>query len=260
VERDEYDAAAPLADTLIKNGCDLKQIYRYAGIIAFVTNDFDNAQKYFKEALDAKAINPTDPKDQAAQYYSLVAEYKDMWAKEKELREAEAKADDLPRVKLETTKGDILIELFENEAPQTVGNFVNLVEKKFYDGTIFHRVLPGFMAQGGDPEGTGTGGPGYNIYCECYEKNHRNHFRGTLSMAHAGRDTGGSQFFLTFVPTAHLNGRHTAFGRVIEGMDVLAKLQRIDPSDPKKAIVPDKIVKAEVVRKKDHEYVPTKVK
>ena len=162
-------------------------------------------------------------------------------------------------MKIETTKGTIVIELFENEAPQSVGNFVNLVEKKFYDGTIFHRVLPNFMAQGGDPEGTGTGGPGYNIYCECYEKNHRKHFRGTLSMAHAGRDTGGSQFFLTFIPTAHLNGRHTAFGRVIEGMDVLAKLQRIDPSNPAKAAEPDKIVKATVERKREHEYVPTKV-
>jgi cyclophilin family peptidyl-prolyl cis-trans isomerase len=261
VERDDYEAAAPLADTLIKNGCEMKQIYRYAGIIAFVNNDYDNAEKYFKEALDAKAINPGDPKDQAGQFYSLLAEYKnDHWPKEKELREAEAKADDLPRVKLETTKGDIVIELFENEAPQTVGNFVSLVEKKFYDGTVFHRVLPNFMAQGGDPEGTGTGGPGYNIYCECYEKNHRKHFRGTLSMAHAGKDTGGSQFFLTFVPTAHLNGRHTAFGRVIEGLDVLAKLQRVDPSDPaQKSIKPDKIVKAEVIRKRDHEYKPTKV-
>ncbi|HTN77046.1 MAG TPA: peptidylprolyl isomerase, partial [Pirellulaceae bacterium] len=169
------------------------------------------------------------------------------------------KADDLPRVKIETSKGPIVVELFENEAPQTIGNFVNLVEAGKYDNTIFHRVLPGFMAQGGDPKGDGTGGPGYHIFCECYEKNHRNHFRGTLSMAHAGRDTGGSQFFLTFVPTPHLNGRHTAFGRVIEGMDVLTKLQRVDPQMPSTAAEPDKIIKATVVRKRDHAYVPTKV-
>lgn len=254
IARDDYDAGAPLADLLIKNGCDFKQIYNAAGIIAFVNNDYDNAEKYLKQAQDAKATN-----ELGAQFLSLIPEYKDLWAKEKELREAEAKADDLPRVKIETTKGTIVIELFENEAPQSVGNFVNLVNKKFYDGTIFHRVLPNFMAQGGDPEGTGTGGPGYNIFCECYEKNHRKHFRGTLSMAHAGRDTGGSQFFLTFIPTAHLNGRHTAFGRVIEGMDVLAKLQRIDPSNPAQAATPDKIIKATVERKRDHEYVPTKV-
>ncbi len=254
VARDEYDQGAALADILIKNGSDFKQIYRDAGIIAFVNNDYDNAEKYFKLAEEAKTLDAV-----AKNYQSLLPEYKKFWATEKALREAEAKADDLPRVKIETSKGPIVIELFENEAPQTVGNFVNLVEKGTYDGTIFHRVLPGFMAQGGDPKGDGTGGPGYNIYCECYEKDHRNHFRGTLSMAHAGKDTGGSQFFLTFVPTPHLNGAHTAFGRVIEGMDVLAKLQRVEPSDPKSAASADKIIKATVERKRDHEYVPTKV-
>lgn len=254
VARDDYDAGGALADVLIKNGCDFKQIYKDAGVIAFVNNDYDNADKYFKVALEAKVLDKV-----GANYMQLIPEYKKFWETEKALREAEAKADDLPRVKIETSKGPIVIELFENEAPQTVGNFVSLVEAGKYDNTIFHRVLPGFMAQGGDPKGDGTGGPGYNIYCECYEKNHRNHFRGTLSMAHAGKDTGGSQFFLTFVPTPHLNGAHTAFGRVIEGMDVLTKLQRIDPQQPKSAATPDKIIKATVERKRDHEYVPTKV-
>ncbi len=132
------------------------------------------------------------------------------------------------------------------------------MEKGFYNGTIFHRVLPGFMAQGGDPEGTGKGGPNYTIACECYKPNYRRHFRGSLSMAHAGRDTGGSQFFLTFVPTDALNGKHTVFGRVIEGMDVLAKLQRIDPEKPKQQEDPDRILKATVLRKRDHKYVPVK--
>jgi cyclophilin family peptidyl-prolyl cis-trans isomerase len=119
-------------------------------------------------------------------------------------------------------------------------------------------VLKNFMAQGGDPEGTGSGGPGYNIYCECEKPNARRHFRGSLSMAHAGKNTGGSQFFLTFLPTAHLNGKHTCFGRVVEGMDVLAKIQRIEPG-AENAPTPDKIVKAEVVRKRDHAYAPRKV-
>jgi cyclophilin family peptidyl-prolyl cis-trans isomerase len=255
VARDDYQAGAKLADVLIKNGCDFKQIYNHAGVIAFVTNDYDNAEKYLNMAGEANALDET-----GTGYLSLIPEYRKLWEREQKLREAEAAADDLPRVKLATSKGDIIIELFENEAPQTVGNFVNLVEQGFYNDKIFHRVLPNFMAQGGDPKGDGTGGPGYNIYCECYEKDRRDHFQGTLSMAHAGRDTGGSQFFLTFVPTPHLNGRHTAFGRVIEGMDVLSKLQRIDPSNPATAATPDKIVTAEVVRKRDHEYVPTKVK
>ncbi|HUG68121.1 MAG TPA: peptidylprolyl isomerase [Pirellulaceae bacterium] len=153
----------------------------------------------------------------------------------------------------------MIIELYENEAPQAVGNFVSLVESGYYDGLTFHRVLPGFMAQGGCPDGTGSGGPGYNIACECYRDDHRKHFRGTLSMAHRGRDTGGSQFFLTFKRTSHLDGRHTVFGRVVEGLGVLAQLQRRDPSQRGALPAPDKIVKAEVVRKRDHEYRPTKV-
>ncbi|NMG23056.1 peptidylprolyl isomerase, partial [Brasilonema bromeliae] len=151
---------------------------------------------------------------------------------ERAIREKEAKADDLPRVKLSTTEGDMVVELYENEAPNTVANFVSLVEKGFYNGLTFHRVLEDFMAQGGDPTGTGSGGPGYNIPCECYQPNARKHFPATLSMAHAGRDTGGSQFFITFVQTKHLDGKHTVFGRVIEGQEVLDKLQRIDPSSP----------------------------
>ena len=109
--------------------------------------------------------------------------------------------NDLPRVELKTSKGDVVIELFEDEAPNTVANFIQLVEKKYYDGLKFHRVIDGFMAQGGCPKGTGTAGPGYSIACECQLKGARKHARGSLSMAHAGRDTGGSQFFITFAAT-----------------------------------------------------------
>ncbi|NLF08042.1 MAG: peptidylprolyl isomerase [Pirellulaceae bacterium] len=159
---------------------------------------------------------------------------------------------------MKTSKGDITLELFENEAPNTVANFISLAEKGFYDGLTFHRVMAGFMAQGGDPAGNGTGGPGYSIACECYKPNHRCHFRGSLSMAHAGRDTGGSQFFLTFAPRPNLNGLHTVFGRVIDGMDVLAEIQRRNPDD-KEAAAPDRIVKVEVIRKRPHEYAPVKM-
>ena len=168
----------------------------------------------------------------------------------------EAEADDLPRVKLETSKGPIVVELFENEAPNTVANFVSLVEKGFYDGLTFHRVLPHFVAQGGDPKGDGSGGPGYSIACEWPNDPNRMHFRGVLSMAHAGRDTGGSQFFLTMLPTPHLNDLHTVFGRVIEGAELLSELQRVDPQNPTAGKEPDRIVKATVVRKRDHAYEP----
>jgi cyclophilin family peptidyl-prolyl cis-trans isomerase len=180
--------------------------------------------------------------------------YRELWAKESELRAAEAKADDLPRVKLTTSKGEIVIELFENEAPQSVANFITLVKQGFYDGSPFHRVLPKFMAQGGAKDDEGQGGPGYTIRCECYRPGYRNHFRGSLSMAHAGRDTGSSQFFLTFVPTPHLNGRHTVFGRVIEGIDVLADLQRRSTMHQPNPPAADRILKAEVLRDRGHEY------
>ena len=138
-----------------------------------------------------------------------------------------------------------------------------MVKKKFYDTpdangkyerVSFHRVLPQFMAQGGDPTGTGMSGPGYTIPCECSKPNYRKHFRGTLSMAHAGPNTGGSQFFLCFVPTDQLNGRHTAFGRVIEGMEVLGDLTRIDPSAPGPHPEPDGIISTEVIRDRGHDY------
>ena len=128
---------------------------------------------------------------------------------------------------LETDKGKIVVELFTKDAPKTVNNFVFLSREGFYDGTTFHRVLPGFMAQGGDPTGTGTGGPGYRFADEFSQKTHET---GVLSMANAGPNTNGSQFFITYVPTPHLNGKHSVFGKVTQGMDVLGKLRPRDPS------------------------------
>jgi cyclophilin family peptidyl-prolyl cis-trans isomerase len=253
IQRDDYAAAKRITDGLIEGQCPDKQIYDSAAIAAYVLNDYDQAAKYFAMAKDANVLSTY-----GKELEPTVKEYKDLWEKEKAIREAEAKADDLPRVKLTTTKGVIVLELFENAAPETVGNFISLVEKEFYNNLTFHRVLKNFMAQGGDPKGDGSGGPGYQIYCECYKPDYRRHFQGSLSMAHAGRDTGGSQFFLTFKQTPHLNGKHTCFGRVIEGMDVLSKLQRRDPQ-ASNAPSPDSIIKAEVVRKRDHPYQPHKV-
>jgi cyclophilin family peptidyl-prolyl cis-trans isomerase len=253
IQRDDYAAAKRVTDKLIEGQCPDKQIYDSAAIAAYVLNDYDQAEQYFKLATDAGVLSTY-----GKELEPTVKEYKELWAKEQAIREAKAKADDLPRVKLTTTKGVIVLELFENEAPDTVGNFVSLVEKGFYDTLTFHRVLKNFMAQGGDPKGDGSGGPGYQIYCECYKPDYRRHFQGSLSMAHAGRDTGGSQFFLTFKQTPHLNGKHTCFGRVVEGMEVLPLLQRRDPQGTSPA-APDSIIKAEVVRKRDHAYQPHKV-
>lgn len=114
--------------------------------------------------------------------------------------------------------GQVKIELFPNEAPGTVENFEKLIKDGYYNGLNFHRVIPGFVAQGGCPHGTGTGGPGYQIKCETAGNPHK-HERGSLSMAHAGKDTGGSQFFIVYEPQPHLNGVHTVFGKVVEGME-----------------------------------------
>ena len=122
-------------------------------------------------------------------------------------------------VTLETTMGDIKIELFEKEMPVTAGNFRKLVESGFYDGIIFHRVIKDFMIQGGDPTGTGSGGPGYSIKDE-FGKNNKNN-RGTISMANAGPNTGGSQFFINLVDNNYLDKKHPVFGKVIAGMEVV---------------------------------------
>lgn len=128
---------------------------------------------------------------------------------------------------LETSRGTITCELFAKDAPVTVNNFVFLARDGFYDGTTFHRVIADFMIQGGDPTATGTGGPGYRFADEV-KGNPRKHQRGTLSMANAGPDTNGSQFFVTHVPTAWLDGKHTVFGQVTSGQDVVDAVKQGD--------------------------------
>jgi cyclophilin family peptidyl-prolyl cis-trans isomerase len=130
-------------------------------------------------------------------------------------------------VEFETNHGTFRAELFEERAPDTTSNFVSLIEKDFYNGVIFHRVIEGFMIQGGCPDGTGRGGPGYSIDDEFHpELGHDS--EGILSMANAGPDTGGSQFFVTLAATPWLDGRHAVFGRVVEGMDVVRKIGGVE--------------------------------
>lgn len=130
---------------------------------------------------------------------------------------------------LKTSKGSMTIEFFSKDAPGTVQNFVDLSNKGFYNGLTFHRVIPDFVVQGGCPNGTGTGGPGYKIKCETSGGN-QYHDRGVLSMAHAGKDTGGSQFFICHSRnnTAHLDGVHTCFGKIVEGQEVIDQIKAGD--------------------------------
>lgn len=144
----------------------------------------------------------------------------------------EINKDEMAKIKfaiIKTEKGDMICELFPDEAPQNVLNFATLARSGFYKGLTFHRVIPNFVIQGGCPYGIGIGGPGWRIKCECDNQKHK-HVRGTLSMAHAGRDTGGSQFFVCHSAQPHLNGVHTVFGQVIndEGLNVLDAIKAGD--------------------------------
>jgi peptidyl-prolyl cis-trans isomerase B (cyclophilin B) len=135
----------------------------------------------------------------------------------------------MSRVKISTAKGDMIAELYDEATPITVKNFLDLINKGFYNGLNFHRVIPNFMIQGGCPEGTGRGGPGYTIQCEVTAPN-QFHDKGVLSMAHAGRNTGGSQFFICHnrQVTQHLDGNHTCFGKVVEGLDIIDQITQGD--------------------------------
>ncbi len=177
------------------------------------------------------------------------------WNTELTIREVEEIADDLPRAIMHTSKGPIELELFEDHAPNTVANFISLADSGFYDGIKFHRVIPKFMAQGGNPafrgeeDPTADDGPGYSIKDEHTNEDHRKHFAGSLSMAKTSApDSGGSQFFLTHLPTPHLDGRHTVFGRITSGLSTAREIEK-----------DDEIVTVMIVRKREHEYLPEKI-
>ncbi len=152
----------------------------------------------------------------------------------RELKKYDINEDELAKMqwaKFTTNKGVMWVKLYPEETPITVTNFAHLVNDGFYNGLNFHRVIPGFMAQGGCPQGTGTGGPGWAIPCETKQNTHK-HVKGTLSMAHAGPNTGGSQFFICFVPCSHLDGVHTVFGGIeADDADSMAVLDSIAMRD-----------------------------
>jgi len=275
--RENYEESVRIFKRLAASGIseNVARSYIFAGLSAMMSMHYEEAHEWLTIAGTSgefgKLMTEWSQGSKAERglvqtiqgQLTAMAPTKEAWIKEQEIRKAEAEAGEkdpakkLPRVEITTTKGKIVLELFENEAPNTVANFISLVEAKFYNGVVFHRVLPNFMAQGGDPTGTGRGGPGYTFDCECGNRfpQARKHFRGSISMANAGPNTNGSQFFLTFVPTSFLDNRHTVFGRIVEGFEVLADIQRVDPDD-EKAKIPelDKIVEAKVLNKRDHAY------
>jgi cyclophilin family peptidyl-prolyl cis-trans isomerase len=246
-------------ELLAASGLDFSQHPRAA--LALSTAQF--AEHRFAESAELLESIPAAVREKNPQLNGEIStalatrrQYVDFWAQEQVTRNREIAADDLPQVELLTSRGRIVLELFENEAPNTVANFISLVESGFYAQTRFHRVIANFMAQGGDPNTKpggkglpGTGGPGYTIADECLKPEARRHFSGSLSMAKETLpNTGGSQFFLTHLPTPHLNGKHTVFGVILEGLDI-ARSIRAD----------DELQAANVLRKRDREYKPTTI-
>ena len=221
------------------------------GLCLYSLNAFPEAIAKLGEAMAKEGRLEPSMAREVKQTLEAAKTKKTEWEEELKKREAEAKADDLPRVKFVTSKGEIVAELFENEAPNAIASFIDLCEKKFYDGTVFHRVIPNFMAQGGDPnskdknpKNDGQGGPGYQFEDE-FPEGYRRHFRGVLSLANHGKDTNGSQFFITHRPTEHLDGKHVVFGRVLEGMAVVDSITQGDT-----------LTTVEILRKRPHAYRP----
>jgi cyclophilin family peptidyl-prolyl cis-trans isomerase len=236
--------------------------------LCLMTNRFDEASEIIEQLY---ADGDTQIKIQFKSFPEMLAK----WQEEKKLRADEAD-DNLPRVKIETNQGAMVFELFENEAPETVANFISLVRSGFYEKKKFHRVLKTFMAQTGCPNGDGSGDAGYSIYDEHNKDKIRYHFRGVLSMANTGQpNTGGSQFFITLSPQFGLDGKHAVFGRIISGQEVLERLtfthksvteQGEKKEKPIDAIISDQIIKIYAVDRDgkqinsfEKEYVPNKV-
>ncbi|MDO4570687.1 MAG: peptidylprolyl isomerase [Planctomycetia bacterium] len=254
---EEYEEANAIMRGLIQQRIPqhLPELYEVAGEICFMLNQFEQAGKFYALAEKEGVLT-----DRGALFQKNVTYYRIGWAKEATLRKQEAEADDLPRVLLQTTKGNIVFELYENQAPNTVANFLTLVRRKYYDGLYFDPVLAGMFAVSGYSLETEDGTPGHRIKDEFDARSARRHYRGTISMMRTGPNTASSSFFIAFAPMKEFDGQCVVFGRVIKGMEVLAKLQRMDPENPDPMAEADMIVEAKILRKREHSYRPKIIK
>ncbi len=259
-----YENSAEAADMLLELDLTYPFIYLMAARGAFVDGNFDRVMKPYEAFVKVNGPEKLERVDNML--VGLLDIYPLLWERERELRAAEAKADDLPRVLLETTRGPVVIELFEDQAPNTVANFIRLVESGFYDGSDFYQVMDDFLAQGGDPIGDGSGTSGRFIADEAEHADARKFFRGYLSMVKAPNpsnkaiylpNTASSQFAIALMPLFRKDESQTVFGCIVEGLQVACSFRRIDPSEKKEKSIqlpPDRIITAKVLRKRDHEY------
>jgi cyclophilin family peptidyl-prolyl cis-trans isomerase len=262
VDRDDIEGMVEVAQVLVENRYPGEEIFAAGSLAAIGNCEFKTLRYFWSEA---ESLGVQGPPTEEMESKIQLQEQK--WKRELTFRAADAAADDLPRVEILTTKGRIVVELFEDQAPQTVANFIYLVENEYYNGLGFFRVLERYIAQVGCELNNGTGNPGYLIAGEGGRPNSRHHFRGTLAMAlgndpktkKADVNSGGSQFYFTLFPAPELDQEYCVFGRVIEGLDVLGRIDRMNLSDEnerKSGVVPDVIRDATVIRKRDHDYVP----
>jgi len=259
-----YEDSLEAAELLLETEMTFPFLYKIAARSAFLSGKYDKVLGFYTSFVELNGVEKLDRID------NLIAgsleSYPALWTRELEIRAAEAKADDLPRVLLQTSRGPVTLELFENQAPNTVANFIKLIEDGFYDGADFYQVIDDFIAMGGDPVGDGSGTSGRFIPDENNHPDARGFFRGAIGMAvmpdpsdkqkHIP-NTGSSQFAIALMPIVRADESKTIFGRVIEGMDVVATFRRIDPTEKKEKSVqlpPDRIETAKVIRKRDHEY------
>jgi cyclophilin family peptidyl-prolyl cis-trans isomerase len=265
--KDLYDGLLPIAQALIANERELtNKAYEEIGYVGYANHDFDLAEKAWSKLVESKSITPI-----TNLYLKSIDGMRLRWEDESKQRQADLSRNDNPQVSILTNKGRIIVELFENEAPQAVASFIYLTERKFYDRKTFFRVMDRSGAQSGCDRGDGSGNAGYFVRGEMSLPNHRPVMRGSLLLLsgtnektkEAAPDSASSQFVITMLPQPALDGQQTVFGRVIEGMQVLGVLNRLDLSDPNqrkdKTKIPDKIIEARVIRKRDHEYKPDPV-
>jgi cyclophilin family peptidyl-prolyl cis-trans isomerase len=266
-EAGDYDGAYEIGTAMLTATPNAPGLIGRVIFSSFATNQFAECQKRVRQLEELTGGVPVELQPIA----SAIDRQVEAWNKELELREAEAAADDLPRVELiidfQGTPQRIVLELFENEAPNSVANFISLVKQGFYDGCEFFRVTTHFDAATGCPNNDGSGGPGYFIASEAQQENARRHYRGSLAtIAGDAGGRAGSQFCIHFAPNPELEGRSTVFGRVVEGMDVVDRLTRshlLDPQTGQLNKIPEialsTIETAKVIRQREHEYVPVKL-
>ena len=264
VELDRLDGWLEAAQAVVRaKKIETQEILRAAGLIGYSNSDFD-----FTEECLARTVALDNGLDAKPDFLAEIKIVREKWQRELEIRQREAQKNDNPRVEFLTTKGKMVLELYEDSAPETVKSFIYLVEKGFYDRKSFFRVEKHFCAQTGCEKGDGTGDAGYTIPSEVDRADRRDHFRGSMGMAlgsdpktgQVRAETGSSQFYFTFLPTPRMDGRHTVFGRVVESQETMSFFRVMnlgEEAQRKEGKQPDLIISAKVLRKRDTVYKPT---